>query len=131
MDEQAGDGSGAEGPGTVASGAARTRLFAPLPRDGFWTSLGLTRAQFFGILLASCAVFLLWGGPLWLRLGGDDFARLASSYALIPVAVAAALSWNGKLRFSLFFAATVVIAILKLVVTAGIDLALGIALGTR
>ncbi|HZR82722.1 MAG TPA: hypothetical protein VFD92_16630 [Candidatus Binatia bacterium] len=109
----------------------RTPMFAPFPREGFWTALGMTRGQYFGILLASCLVFLFWGHPLWRHLGGAELPRIAISYAIIPAAVTIALWWNGKLRFSLFLGATVTIALLKLVATAGIDLALGIALGTR
>ena len=111
--------------------ARRSEWFAPFPRDGFWTSLGLTRFQFFAILAASCLTFALWGGPIWSHVGTGDFGRLASSYALIPVGVAAALRWNGKLRLSLFLGGAVVIAILKLLLTAGFDLLLGIGLGTR
>jgi hypothetical protein len=107
------------------------RLFTACPRDGVWTTVGLTRAQFFGILVASTLVFLLWGGPLWAPDRGGDFPRLVASYLFIPLAVAGALARNRKLRLALFLGATGVLAIAKLVVTAGLDVALGIALGTR
>jgi hypothetical protein len=110
---------------------ARSAWFAPLPREGFWTPLGLGRGQFFGILLASCAIFTLWGGPLWWHLREPHFGRLIVSYLLIPILVLAALLRNGRCRAGLFLGATVVLALLKLVLTAGLDLVLGIALGTR
>lgn len=113
------------------SEARRTPLFGPFPRDGFWTALGLTGFQFFGILSASCVTFALWGGPIWSHMGKGDFGRLATSYTLIPIAVAGALLWNGKFRLSLLLSGAAVIAILKLLLTAGFDLLLGIALGTR
>jgi hypothetical protein len=105
----------------------RARFFGPLPTTGVWTSLGLTRGQFLGILVLSCAVFLFWGGPLWLHSGGRDFPRLTTSYAVIPFGVLAAQLRNRSFRLPLFAAASAVIAVLKLVLTAGLDLAIGIA----
>jgi hypothetical protein len=55
--------------------------------------------------------------------------RIVISYAVIPVAVAAALHWNGKLRFALWLAASGVIAALKLLLTAVLALILGITAG--
>ena len=107
----------------------RAPLFGPLPVHGPWTGLGLSREQFLGILLASCVIFVFWGGPLWSHAGRSDFWRLAVSYAAIPALVAAAQAWRGTLRPSLFLAATGVIAVVKLVVTALLDLAVGMGLG--
>ena len=105
----------------------RRRFLAPLPTTGVWTSLGLGRGQFLSIIAASCLLFLLWGGPLWQHLGERDFPRLATSYALIPLLVFAAQRWNGPVRWSLFAAASGVIAVLKLLLTAALDLVIGLA----
>ncbi len=114
-----------------SAGARRQRLFAPFPETGPWSALGLTRGQFLGILALSVAVFLLWGGALWSHLGGREFGRLAASYAVIPIAVAAALYRNSRLRWPLLLAGSGVIGILKLVATAGLDLLFGLAVGAR
>jgi hypothetical protein len=103
------------------------RFFSPLPSHGPWTGLGLTRAQFLGIVLGATLLYLFAGGPLWVRLGENDFARIAVSYAVIPVAVAAALWRNRKLSLTGWLVATAVIAILKLLLTAGLALLLGVA----
>jgi len=109
----------------------RPRLFAPLPVDGFWTSVGLGRGQFFAILVASSLLFLLWGGPLWEDPRGAHFGRLVASYALIPVACAAALARNRKLTVTMLLGASGGIALLKLLVTAGLDLVIGTAFSPR
>lgn len=105
----------------------RPRLFAPLPVSGPWTALGLGRGQFFGILIGACLIYLFVGGPLWAHLRQNDFVRIVVSYLAIPIAVALAQRRNGTLRVSTWFAASSVIAALKLLVTAGIAVVLGIA----
>ena len=108
---------------------ARVPLFGSFPSRGIWNAVGLGRGDFLGILLAAVAVYAFLGGPIWRRLGEDDFVRIATSYALIPAAVALAQWARGTLRPSLFLGGSAVIAALKLVVTAG--LALVIDLSTR
>lgn len=103
----------------------RERLFAPLPVEGAWSAVGLTRGQFAAILVASTLLFLLWGRPLWQDPRGAHFGRLATSYSLIPALCAAALARNGKLGIPNFLGATGMIAFLKLIVTAGLDLVIG------
>lgn len=103
----------------------RERMFAPLPVDGVWSSVGLSRGQFFAILAASSVLFLLWGGPLWRDPRGAHLGRLAASYALIPLLCATALARNRNLTLSTFLGASGVIAALKLLVTAGLDLVIG------
>lgn len=105
----------------------RPRLFAPLPVSGPWTALGLGRGQFFAILIGACLIYLFVGGPLWSHLRQNDFVRIVVSYSAIPIAVALAQRSNGKLRLSTWFAASSVIAALKLLVTAGIAVVLGIS----
>ena len=109
----------------------RGPLFAPLPVDGVWTSVGLSRGQFFLILVASSLLFLLWGEPLWKDPRGAHLGRLVASYAFIPVACAAALAWNRKLTIPTLSAASAVIALLKLLVTAGLDLVIGTVVAPR
>jgi len=105
---------------------ARPRFFGPLPSVGVWTALGLTRAQFFAITLGSIALFVFVGGPVWAHVHDRHAARLAWSYAAIPVAVAWALRRNGSLGLGRLLAASGVIALLKLVATAGVLAMLGI-----
>lgn len=102
----------------------RTPLFAPLPVNGPWTALHLTRAQFFAILLGATLVYLFLGGPLWSHLRESDFVRIVTSYAVIPLAVAAALHRNGELRLGSWLVASGVLAALKLLLTAGLALVL-------
>jgi hypothetical protein len=105
----------------------RTTLFGPLPTRGIWTALGLTRGQFLFILGGSVALFLFVSGPLWQHLHESHFARIVLSYAVIPFAVAAALYRNGGARAVPILIATIVIALLKLVVTAAVLVVIGMA----
>lgn len=114
-------------PRTPPTPPSRGPLFAPLPVDGPWTTLGLGRGSFFGILVLACAVYLLFGGPLWLHLRENDFARISISYALIPPLVALAQWRRGTLKLATWLAASGVIAALKLLATAALAVALGIA----
>ncbi|MBY0277212.1 hypothetical protein K2Z84_17900 [Candidatus Binatia bacterium] len=107
--------------------AERFRLFAPLPVSGPWTALGLSRGQFLAILVGACLIYLFLGGPLWAHLRQNDFVRISVSYLAIPLAVAVAQRHNGTLKLATWFAASGVVASLKLLITAGIAVALGIS----
>ena len=91
-----------------------------------WTPLSLTRGQFLAILALSVLLFVFVGGPLWSHLHDSHFARIAVSYGAIPPAVGLALHRNGAWRLSLLVGASVVIAIVKLVLTAGLTVLLAI-----
>jgi hypothetical protein len=104
------------------SDRAQPRFFAPLPSHGIWTPLGLERGQFLLVLALACAAYALFPAPLWRHPGSDDFVRIATSYGVIPVAVALALHRNGRARLGTFVAGTATIAALKLLITAGLAL---------
>lgn len=120
--EESADALGADGaPATQTmkeEDHSRSPMFAPFPKTGIWTTLGLSRNAFFGILTLSVVVYLFWGGTLWNHLGEDDFDRIIVSYSLIPILVGAAL-WQGR-TWSLanFVVASGVLCTVKLVVTA-------------
>ncbi len=105
----------------------RAPLFGPLPIHGVWTAVGLTRGQFVAILALSVALFVLVGGPVWTRLHDSHFTRLLVSYAAIPPAVWVALRRNGAARPATVFAASAVVALVKLVVTAGLLVVVALA----
>lgn len=100
------------------SGEKPHRFISPLPERGIWTAVGLTRRQFFVILIIATALFVWVGGPIWRHLRTSHFDRIVVSYLVIPALVLAALYRNGKVRFLLLVEATVVIAVVKLLVTA-------------
>ena len=102
-------------------------LFGPLPVAGPWTGLGLTRGQFLGILALSLALFVVVGGPIWGHLHDGHFWRLGVSYAAIPPAVAWALHRNGGMQAVRVVVASGVLALLKLVLTAGLMVLLALA----
>jgi hypothetical protein len=104
-----------------------SRLFGPLPTRGIWTPLGLTRDQFFGILTFSIALFVVVGGPVWAHVHDKHFGRIAVSYAAIPLAVALALYRNARLGLLPVVVASAVIALLKLIATAGLLVVLALA----
>lgn len=106
----------------------RPALFGPLPTHGIWTALDLTRSQFVLILGLAVALFLFIGGPLWTHARGSHFWRIGLSYAVIPPAVTAALYRNGKARFTPIVVASLVISLVKLVVTAALLVIIGVAL---
>lgn len=113
--------------------AVRRRFFEPLPARGPWTPLGLDRGQFLLILFSACAVYALVPGPVWRHAGTDDFLRIATSYGVIPIAVAVALYRNRRAHLGLFVAATATLAALKLLITAVLALVVDLlpgALGT-
>jgi hypothetical protein len=105
---------------------ARPPLFGPLPERGIWTPLGLSRAQFLGILALSVLLFVVVGGPVWRHVHDSHFTRIAVSYAVIPACVCAALAWNRTARPALVLGASAVLAALKLVLTAALLLLLGL-----
>ena len=96
----------------------RSALVGPLPVTGPWTTVGLSRAQFFGILTLSVVVFVLLDGPVWNHLRGSHFTRIAVSYTLIVPAVGLALRHDRPFPFGRALAASALIALVKLVVTA-------------
>ena len=105
----------------------RTPLFGGLPEHGIWTALGLTRAQFFLILALAMTLFLFVDGPVWEHVRAHHFRRITVSYAVIPLAVTAALVRNRRGRPMLVLGASAVLAAIKLVLTAGLLVALAIA----
>lgn len=100
---------------------------APLPTTGPWTSLGLTRAAFLTVLLGSTITFLVFPTPLWTHLRDGHFARLAVSYAVIPASVALLLARDGRLAVGSLLRATLVLGLLKLVLTTGLMMAIALA----
>jgi hypothetical protein len=105
----------------------RARLFGPFPARGVWTALGLTRGQFLGILLLSVTLFVFVDGPLWAHVRDGHLTRIAVSYGIIPPAVAAALYRNRGFRPALLLGASTVIALVKLVLTAALLVAIALA----
>jgi len=105
----------------------RAPLFGPLPIHGVWTAVGLTRGQFVAILGVSVALFVWVGGPVWTRLHESHFVRLTVSYGVIPPAVWLALHRNGAARPATVLAASAVVALVKLVVTAGLLVVVALA----
>ena len=107
----------------------RGAFFGPLPARGIWSALELTREQFLLILLLSLLLFTFVDGPVWRHVRDSHFWRIGISYLAIPIAVAAALQRNGKARPAAVLVATGVIALVKLVLTAIILIAIGVAQG--
>jgi len=103
------------------------RFFGALPTDGIWTSLGLARGQFLAILGLSLLLFLFVDGPVWQHVHDAHFRRITVSYAAIVPAVWAALARNHAARPSLLLGASAVLALVKLVVTAGLLVVLALA----
>ncbi len=93
-------------------------FFGPLPTRGVWTSLDLSRNQFVLILALAVALFAFIGGPVWNCAPGSHFWRIGLSYLAIPPAVAVALRLNGKLGIVNTLVASIVIGLIKLVLTA-------------
>lgn len=108
-------------------GESRTPFFGSLPLDGIWTSVGLKRGQFLGIVVVTTLLFVFIDGPVWDHLRRSHFGRIVYSYAMIPPAVAAALYLNGNLRWGLLIAGTVVVGLVKLLLTAVVLVAIGLA----
>jgi hypothetical protein len=106
-------------------------FFGGLPDHGVWTALALSRAQFFAILGLALALFLFVDGPVWQHVRAPHFNRITVSYAAIPVGVVAALARNRRLSLRLVIAGSAVLSLIKLVLTAGLLVALAIALPGR
>lgn len=104
-------------------------FFGPLPTRGMWTAVGLTRGEFFIILTVSVVMFVFLYGPLWLHAHDSHFARIVWSYLVILPMAWMALYRNGKARIGTVVAASVVIGLVKLVITAVILVAIGIVQG--
>jgi hypothetical protein len=58
-----------------------------VPRLGMWTTVGLTRGQFFAMLLLSILLFLLLDGPAWHHLHDSHTRRILGSYGVSSSAV--------------------------------------------
>lgn len=114
---------------TMHTSRARERrpFVGGFPEHGVWTALGLSRGQFFTILTASVLLFVFVDGPVWAHLRESHFARITVSYAVIPAGVTAALYRNGSTRPLAILAASGVLALLKLVCTAGLLVAIALA----
>jgi hypothetical protein len=102
-------------------------LVGLVPKDGIWTAVGMTRGQFLGVIAVSTALFVLIDGPVWQHLRDSHLSRILWSYMMIPPAVAGFLYLNGRTRLGLLVAATVVIGLVKLVLTAVILVLIGLA----
>jgi hypothetical protein len=89
-----------------------------IPERGIWTSVGLSREQFFAILLVSILLFLFLDGPAWRHLRDSHTARIAGSYGIIPVLVAFAQWRRGCLRLRSWAEASVLISLIKFLATA-------------
>jgi hypothetical protein len=104
----------------------RSPFFGALPEHGPWTAVGLTRGQFIAILALSVALFVLVDGPVWAHLRDGHTMRIAVSYGIIPPAVAVALRRNRSARLSLVLGASAVIALVKLLLTAALLVAIAL-----
>ena len=79
------------------------------------------------LIAVSTMLFMFIDGPVWQHLRDSHLSRIVWSYTMIPLAVAASLYFNGKGRLGLLVAASVVIGIVKLVLTAVILVLIGLA----
>jgi hypothetical protein len=110
-----------------AVGSAAGSIEMPhIPKRGIWTSVSLSRGQFFGILLFSVLLFLFLDGPVWRHLREPHTGRIAGSYGAIPVLVTVAQWKNHSLHLSHWLEASVLIAVVKLLIT--VVLLIGLAL---
>jgi hypothetical protein len=105
----------------------RAPFFGALPERGPWTGVALTRAQFLAVLTLSLALFVFVDGPVWLHVRDAHVGRIAVSYGIIPAAAAIALRRNRALTPARLVGATVVIALLKLLLTALLLVVLALA----
>lgn len=97
-----------------------------IPQKGIWDVVGLSRAQFFIILVVSIGLFLFIGGPAWSSLRNSHTLRILGSYLAIPVLVLAAQWKNGAMGFRPWVEASMLLALIKLMATA--ILFIGVAL---
>lgn len=105
----------------------RPSFFGPLPATGIWTAAELTRGQFLCIVTISVLLFLFIDGPLWQHMRDSHLARIGWSYAAIGIAVVAFLWRNRKLDLSRVIVATLLVSLAKLVITALLLIAIGVA----
>jgi hypothetical protein len=91
-----------------------------------WTNVCLSAAQFAAILALSLLLFVFLDGPLWWHLRESHMLRILVSYAAIPVAVALALARNGELRPMPLLGGTLVIGVIKLLLTTLMVMVLGL-----
>jgi len=124
--ESASSAPGDPSKGTRSGAKGHAPFFGPLPTRGIWTAVGLTRGQFFFILTVSVAMFVFLYGPLWLHARDSHLARIVWSYLVIVPMVWAALYRSGKARVVTVVAASVVVGLVKLVLTAVILVAIGL-----
>ena len=113
-------------PKSVRNESERTPFFGPLPTRGIWTAVGLTRGQFLFILAVSVALFLFLDGPLWRHTHDSHFWRIVWSYLAILPMTCVALYRNGKAGLGTIVAASAVVGLVKLVVTAVILVVIGL-----
>jgi len=106
-----------------------SRLIGPFPVHGPWTAVGLTRGWFLAILGLSVLGFVVIGGPVWRHPREGHFLRIVASYTMILPLVGLALRNERPFPLGRFVAASALIGLVKLVVTA--LLLGGIALATR
>lgn len=96
-----------------------------LPTTGPWNAVGLGRGQFLLILAVSVALFVGIDGPVWRHLSDEHLRRLVVSYAAIPLAVTGALVGNRTFTMRNAAGATLVLAAVKLLMTAMLLAVLG------
>ena len=89
----------------------------------------MSRGWFFAVLGLSVLGFVLIGGPVWRHPREGHLVRITASYLMIPPLVWAALRRERPFPLGRLAAASAVISLMKLVVTA--LLLGGIALATR
>jgi hypothetical protein len=92
----------------------------PIPTRGPWSAVGLSRGWFFATLAIATGCFLLIGGPVWRDPHGDHFPRIVLSYAIIVPLVVLAFARRRPFPVGSVLAAIGVIALVKLVLTAGL-----------
>jgi len=102
-------------------------IFGALPTRGLWTPLGLTRGEFLAVLSISIALFVWIDGPVWSHLREPHFRRIVVSYLAIPPLVVVALLRRAAAHPGRIVIASAVLALLKLVATAGLVALLAIA----
>jgi hypothetical protein len=83
-----------------------------------WTAVGLSRGAFFGVLALAVGCFLFVPEPVWVQPRAPHFARIVVSYAVILPAVVVGMWRERPFPVGRAIAATAVIALVKLVVTA-------------
>jgi hypothetical protein len=103
--------------------SSESSFFGSFPKRGVWTALGLTRIEFFVVLAVSVALFSLVDGPIWAHPGGNHFRRIAMSYLSIPLLLVANQLIRKKFDLTALLGGSIVIGVIKLVLTALIVLA--------